>query len=280
MSRDRKTPIPTAAAMSEFSRFFGTAAGERLLKHQRKELALLMPLVVGYNCLQFSVVKGAQLCESTSIGHYVKVGYAPGISQDDDDDCWVDMRALPVASDCVDIAILHHTLDFSRSPHQVLREVDRTLTEGGYLLLVTFQPRSAWSLAKRYWAAKHLVDARVVDQCRPVSSTRLSDWLRLLNYDVLQQRASYLVNPRLDRIVEGAQQRAFTGSLFRRMMSPLAVYSVVLARKRRSLVNPLIKPWRVSPARGKAVTASTGVSAKTSDTQKTLSQLKEFEKDI
>ena len=261
MARVEQTSIPTAAAMSEFSRFFGTAAGKRLFEHQRYELSRVMPSVVGYNCLQFSVNKGVQLCDSSSIGHYVKVGYAPGLDEDNDDDCWVDMRSLPIASDCVDIAILHHVLDFSRAPHQVLREVDRTLTEGGYLVLVTFQPWSSWSIAKRYWAAKHLVDPRVIKQCQPVSSARISDWLRLLNFDVLQQQANYFLSQRLDRLFGGLGKRVIAGSVIQKALSPLSTYSIVVARKRRSLVNPLVKPWRVSPRRSPGMATNPRISA-------------------
>lgn len=257
--KESATSMPTAAAMSEFSRFFSTGAGDRLLDHQREELRKIMPAVVGYNCLQFSIAKGINLCESNSIGHYVKVGYAPGYSAEEDDDCWVDMRDLPIASDCIDIAILHHMLDFSSSPHQVLREVDRTLTEGGYLILVSFQPRSTWSIAKRYWAAKHWINSRVVKRCKPVSISRMNDWLRLLNYDVHHQQANYFVSSRLDRFLSRSSNR-FVGASLQKLFSPLGVYSIVVARKRRSLVNPLIKPWKVPSRRRKSAMANTRIN--------------------
>lgn len=252
--------MPTAAAMSEFSRFFTTGSGERLYQHQRAQLASIMPTLVGYNCLQFSINRGVQLCESETIGHYVKVGYAPGSDESAEDDCWVDLRELPIASDCVDIAILHHVLDFSRAPHQVLREVDRTLTEGGFLVLVCFQPWSSWSIAKRYWAAKHLIDRRVIKQCHPVSVSRSTDWLRLLNYDVLQQESSYFVSQRLDKILAGIQRRTIAGSLIQKALAPLSTYSIVVARKRRSLVNPLVKPWRARLRAGARPVVSSRVS--------------------
>lgn len=54
---------------------------------------------------------------------------------------------LPLASDSVDVLVLHHTLDVTRHPQQVLRESVRVLRPGGTLLLVGFDPIGRW----RYW---------------------------------------------------------------------------------------------------------------------------------
>ena len=57
---------------------------------------------------------------------------------------------LPVVSDCIDAALLPHTLKFAPDPYAILREVDRVLVGEGQLLVLGFRPWSLWGMRARW----------------------------------------------------------------------------------------------------------------------------------
>ena len=49
-------------------------------------------------------------------------------------------EALALAEDSIDVVVLHHVLEFSSDPHQVLREVKRVLIPNGKLFVIGINP--------------------------------------------------------------------------------------------------------------------------------------------
>lgn len=49
------------------------------------------------------------------------------------------LHELPIEHESVDVALLHHSLDYSEDPHQLLRESARVLMPYGHLLIFGFQ---------------------------------------------------------------------------------------------------------------------------------------------
>lgn len=92
----------------------------------------------------------------------------------------VDAQALPLASRTVDAILLPHTLESASSPHTLLREVSRVLSERGRLLILGFNP---WSLlALRRWVG--LAPRSLPLDTHFYSVGRVSDWLKLLDFEI------------------------------------------------------------------------------------------------
>ena len=91
-------------------------------------------------------------------------------------------------SDCIDAALLPHTLEFAPDPYAILREADRVLVGEGQLLLLGFRPWSLWGMRAR-WSR-----ARLSAGHAPRAVERLvREWLVLLGYEVVaEQRYLYL----------------------------------------------------------------------------------------
>ncbi|MFT6624852.1 MAG: SAM-dependent methyltransferase [Cycloclasticus sp.] len=88
--------------------------------------------------------------------------------------------SLPIDTHSVDIVIMPHTLEFEDNPHQVLREVNRTLKPEGIILLMGFNPWSLWHLPRflpKAWQ-------KTPWNGRFISRYRVIDWLKLLNFDI------------------------------------------------------------------------------------------------
>src|ERR1700681_3509998 len=79
---------------------------------------------------------------------------------------------LPVMADCVDAALLPHTLEFAPDPYAVLREVARVLVGEGQLLVLGFRPWSLWGMRARWSRAGFPPGMR-----RVLSERLLREWL-------------------------------------------------------------------------------------------------------
>lgn len=88
---------------------------------------------------------------------------------------------LPFFSKSVDACLLINTLGANLMPHTVLREADRILADDGWMIISELNPLSllgalAWVPGLR----KPLTDGNSL-----LSSVRINDWLRLLNYQII-----------------------------------------------------------------------------------------------
>lgn len=245
--------------MSQFSHFFLTESGATLLKHQQSLIKEVLQSQVGYNCLQMSVNKAQPLFESDRFGHLVQLGYAPALDTEKQDDIWAEYEKLPIASNCIDLAVLHHVLDFSPHPHDLLREVDRVLHDGGMLLVISFRPWGRWSLYKHYQKLRNRIDNQALLRCNPVTSSRLCDWLGLLNYEISIRRPSFISYPfnHEGRLAQTWSARikedTFLAQTIRQMLAPMGLYYVCLAKKKTHIGNSIGVRWaprgRISSAR-------------------------------
>lgn len=93
-----------------------------------------------------------------------------------------DFAELPFDSQSIDLVILPHILEFSTEPHQILREVERILIPEGRVIICGFNRRSFWSMRQKISRNFLPVSGEYI------SSSRLRDWLELLNMEVDQTR--------------------------------------------------------------------------------------------
>jgi len=150
-----------------------------------------------------------------------------------------DPRQLPLASDSVDGVIMHHALDFTDDPHQVLREVERILIPEGRLIIVGFNPWSLWGL----WRLLHLRRRPPPWNGHFFSVWRMADWLSLLGF--AQDRAQFLAfGPPLQNPV-ARQRLAFLGRLGTRMLRRGGAVYVIHARKRTATMTLIWPKWRI-----------------------------------
>jgi SAM-dependent methyltransferase len=84
-------------------------------------------------------------------------------------------QAWPLTESAADVVLLQHGLDFSLSPHGLLREAARSVRPGGHLLVVGINPMSAWGV-------RHLFTRDALRQARCIAPNRVCDWLDLLGF--------------------------------------------------------------------------------------------------
>lgn len=88
---------------------------------------------------------------------------------------------LPIQTESMDLVIIPHMLEFDAQRFRTMREVHRILKPGGELVVLNFNPISLYVRFQFLW------DKKLSDSWRAhfVSRSRLSDWLKLLNFELL-----------------------------------------------------------------------------------------------
>ena len=77
-----------------------------------------------------------------------------------------DPEQLPIESESIDVALLHHVLEYSASPHALLRESARVVVPHGSVIVIGFAPQ-----AKRTWPPARTAATTAADvQLRAVPS--------------------------------------------------------------------------------------------------------------
>jgi SAM-dependent methyltransferase len=90
-------------------------------------------------------------------------------------------HAWPLSEHSADLVVLQNALDFSLSPHALLREAARSVRPGGHLLIMGINPWSTWGLRK-------LLARDALRQARCIAPGRLADWLSLLGFALEKRR--------------------------------------------------------------------------------------------
>lgn len=89
--------------------------------------------------------------------------------------------SLPIQTESMDLVIIPHMLEFDAHRFRTMREVHRVLKPGGELVILNFNPLSLYVRLQFFW------DIKQRDSWRAhfMSRARVSDWLKLLNFELL-----------------------------------------------------------------------------------------------
>ncbi|MGQ0697308.1 MAG: class I SAM-dependent methyltransferase [Panacagrimonas sp.] len=220
--------------------------GRSLIQSESRELGRLLPDIFGRHVLQIgSWGQGDQLLERAETLHRAVLGTVPDLGAS----ALTEIERLPIATRTIDAVVLPHTLEFTRSPHNLLREVNRILTDRGRLFILGFNPWGVWGsrqrLGLRYRAFPH--------GSRFYSVGRISDWLELLDLELMEVRRFSVGFPWNAPRSDG---EAWSLSA---LVAPVSEAYVLSARKR---VIPMNFVGRVARAQVRALTGLTAPAAR------------------
>lgn len=206
--------------------WYETRAGQHFLAAEKALLDGALANLFGYHLLQLGSPAAIDLVAVSRIRHQIRMDASlrphggnllAGLH--------AEAEAIPIRTDSIDLVLLPHTLDLSDDPHTVLREVDRVLVPEGHVVLLGFNPWSAWGLS--YYCLRRW--RRELPQLKLQSAHRTVDWLRLLGFDILHCQPFYF-RPLLGH--EGMMDKlAWMETLGRRCWPLLASGYQIVARK-------------------------------------------------
>ena len=220
-------------AQQSLAQWYATSLGQSILANLEIRLSVSLKDVFGYQGLLVGNFEPEKDLLVNAGLHRKLTLDAPGRMADIN----ADALQLPIANDTMKLVVLWHTLDFCDNPHQALREADRILMEDGQLIIIGFNPVSAFGVRHLLtgWRRKSPWHGRFY------SRWRLKDWLSVLDYRVLSSEASFIRPPinseRLLRRLKGLEKlQPWVGGLG-------GVY-IVQARKQTIPMTLSRRQWR------------------------------------
>lgn len=164
--------------------WYDTTLGRYVLEREQIYIDGVISDIFGFHALQFGLPHYDLLRASRIPAHLTLSPYRPAQLQTDFD-------CLAIANQSVDLVLMPHILEFSSSPHQILREVERVLIPEGHVLITGFNPLSLWGT---YHALQRRRDE--YPWCgKFISLLRLKDWLALLGFEVTAGRLTCYAPP-------------------------------------------------------------------------------------
>jgi len=223
--------------ISELQSWFDSELGQALLDAEMAMVEQIVPTLFGYRLVQLGVDSRAVLFAES----YVQQKYliAPKLELGLTGNSVIASNTeLPLEQHSIDVVILHHALDFTESPHQVLREAARVLRPGGHMLLISFNPLSMWGLYRKFLRRRR----GQVPWCGHfVSHRRLSDWFKLLELTELKQQSDCFVAPFVNQ--KWRQRSRHLGKLLQNAPAEFGAFNLMLARKDVVGMTPLKPEW-------------------------------------
>lgn len=154
-----------------------------------------------------------------------------------DKDVSCDEEQLPFATDAIDLLLLPHSLELSDNPHAILREVDRLLVPEGHLIIIGFNPWTAWGLWQWGRFRKHYPF---------YTQGRVRDWLSLLGFEYLGDHSRYVNGLEIPLPAKMAHQ-PLIHRLGQKAAHRIAGGYVILAQKKVTTVTPVRPRWQFKP---------------------------------
>jgi len=237
VSRKKKDLAPIwLEAQAPLAQWYATSLGQSIAQRLETELGDRLGDVFGYQGLQIgNLVPDLHLLAGAGLQRHLVLD-APGAAAD----IHGDVLDLPIASGTMKAVAFFHTLDFCDHPHQALREANRVLTDDGQLIIIGFNPYSAFG-------ARHALTAwrrREPWNGRFYARHRVSDWLSVLDYRVLDSTAMFMRPPinsqrvlrRLERMEGLNRWLSAVGGIYimraRKQTIPMSMLPMWSARKR------------------------------------------------
>lgn len=177
--RQRYGVLPLRESHQAIQDWFTNPKGQRLLQAEQQHLNHIMPRMYGYHLMRLSVLQdSAALSQQSPVTHHFSLGL-----QAESSPALAEFEHLPIDSESIDVALLHHCLEYSINPHQLLRETANTIIPNGYIIIVAFNPWSSSNFLKQCGRLTHRSAHHRLHNLR---CSRLLDWLRLLGFETLR----------------------------------------------------------------------------------------------
>ena len=225
--------------------WFNSTLGQYLLAREQAMYDAVVGDIFGFNALQLGLSQLDAL-KNSRVPHLLQVGNREG-------DTLCESDYLPFAESCIDLICLPHVLEFSRDPHQTLREVERVLVPEGYLILTGFNPISVWGLKQTL--TKDENDAENYPwNGHFFTLSRIKDWLALLGLEFVSGSMHCYQPPINDE--KWLKRFEFTDKLGEKWWPMMGGLYFIVAKKR--VVNMhLLKPsWKKNSIKSRLAVGS------------------------
>lgn len=186
----RRRVAPLRDSLDILSHWFDSPLGKSIIEAQKEVLEQELNFLFGYHLMQLGVAPHQSLTDSSRISHCFSL--APKSAVPDkakqnlcDVQALAELDFLPFAEESIDVTILHHVLEFSPNPQQVLKEAARVTVPRGHIVILGFNPYSLMGVLQPLLT---LVNKSPIWRRRQLSTGRIKDWLEFLDFSCVKTR--------------------------------------------------------------------------------------------
>lgn len=229
----------SAKALEEW---FQTPLGAQLLEAEQRIISQELSCMFGYHLMQLSVSQQLKLYEDSRINHCFSVGVGAPEAGPVNVGTYASLDALPIEDESIDVTILHHVLEFSSNPHQVLKEASRVTIPRGYIVILGFNPVSPMGLVK---PLAQLFSHSPIWKRNSLFHSRVSDWLQFLDGNTLRKQVGLYNLP-----LQNKRYLDFSKSInawLQKRGVPFGNFYCLVARKDRAAMRPIRPDWSRQP---------------------------------
>ena len=199
----------------------------------------LLPGIFGYHLIQLSVQDQLLYRSST-----IQNKFTMSLKKTRDSGLVAEPASIPLVSNSMDVVLLHHLLDYTRSPQDVLREISRVMIPMGHVIIIGFNPFSIWGL----WGVIARYRGSVPWNGSFLWPGLLMDYLNLLDFKI--DRAQYAIyGPPVARW--SGRVNDYSQGVSRSLNLPVGSVYVIVAQKHVGSIRPVRPVWRRQPAFGR-----------------------------
>lgn len=235
--RNRQRVPDLDASIVALENWFQTPLGRQLLREEQRILEKELSCMFGYHLMQLSINRRIELFQDSRICHCFAIG-AGSPSADSKVATYGSMDALPLEDESVDVTILHHVLEFSHNPHQVLREASRVTIPRGYIIIFGFNPISTMGMIKPF---AQLFSSSPIWKRNSLRKARITDWLQFLDCNTLRTQDGIYNLPLQHRRYLAYSARI--NRMLQRWGVPFGNFYCLIARKDRACMIPIRPDW-------------------------------------
>ena len=253
--RNKRSVPSLSSTVEALETWFESPMGQQLLADQQGILDSELSNLFGYHLMQLSINRNAHLFDASRIWNC----FAAGVGEPDTSKqvgVFSDFDELPFENESIDVTILHHVLEFSDNPHQVLREASRVTIARGYIIIFGFNPFSLMGLTKPF---AQLASPGAIWRRSSLRKSRISDWLQFLDCNTLRVYHGCYNPPLQNRRVLDHFGRL--NRCLQKWHMPFGNYYCLVARKDHACLTPIRPDWskesKLSSVRKRALSART-----------------------
>ena len=225
---------PLTVSQNALLEWYASPLGARIIANEQAEIDRLLPEVYGQYLMQLSVLDDGLNVEKSSVVHPFHLSVNSLASTR----VISEFERLPIDSESIDSVILHHVLEYSTSPHQLIRESARTLVSNGYMIIIGFNP---WSMLFFKKILARSVGRGLHWRYHTIQKKRVVDWLQVLDLDVVYSKQADFCLP------FGWHQSSNVEKLGKWLMPAFGSFYMIVARKSVMPVTMIKKPWKNKP---------------------------------
>ncbi|MEX1031967.1 MAG: methyltransferase domain-containing protein [Cellvibrionaceae bacterium] len=241
-SRRRFGVKPLADSVTMLENWWEGPVGRALLAEEQPLIDQALHDIYGFHLMQLAVSRKLDLTRASTINHRFALSAAATSPREEMAALYTgqaDLERIPLEAETIDLAVLHHVLEFSQHPHQLLRETARVIIPRGYVLVVGFNPVSWFGLFKH---CGRLFTRKAHWRHHSLRLGRVVDWLRLLDFEPVSIQHGFYRWPVAQlKLLEKTRwmERMAVGTRL-----PIGGFYFILARKDVVCMTPIKPGWK------------------------------------